>query len=136
MVSLQWRCFQSINFSIYAAVCQILNQIPCWVSFIQLSISSLQYRTSLTKSVLVSAMLYAQSHSHSSRRTRHSSRTNNHRSSYRAPRHWNQHTTLHILNQWHSLVNCVTPTLNLPTLLSSLLSFFQISKLPQMMYSI
>lgn len=54
----------------------------------------------------------------------------------RTPRHRNQNSALHRLNQRHSLVHRVSPTLDTPALLSSDLSLLQIGKLPEMMHRI
>lgn len=47
------------------------------------------------------------------------------------PRHWNQHSALHRLDQRNSLVHCVSPAFDAPALLSADLALFQVRKLPQ-----
>src|SRR3954469_11117586 len=58
------------------------------------------------------------------------------KSSNRTPRHRNQYPALHILNERNSLVNCISPALNTPTLLSSSLSLLQIRELPKMVHCV
>jgi len=58
------------------------------------------------------------------------------RLSNRTPRHRNQNPTLHLLNQRHSLMNRISPSLHIPALLPAHLPFLQIRKLPEMMHRI
>lgn len=51
---------------------------------------------------------------------------------HRTPRHGDQNSTLHCLNQRHGLVDRFAPAFNTPRFLSSLLPLFQIGELPQM----
>jgi hypothetical protein len=58
------------------------------------------------------------------------------RLSNRTPRHRDQDPALHRLNQWHRLVNRISPALNTPRLLSSQLPLLQIRKLPEMVHRV
>src|SRR2546421_5668842 len=53
-----------------------------------------------------------------------------------APRHRNQDSALHSLNQRYRLVNCISPSFDAPRLLPPQLPLLQICELPEMMHGI
>lgn len=54
----------------------------------------------------------------------------------RTPWHRNQDSAFHCLDQWHRLMNRISPAFDTPRLLSPQLSLLQICKLPKMMHCV